>query len=259
MCIGEGLNVLSLQELEQRREERGYGILMNGLTIIQIDRDSFLVPSQSKNVKYLVRKENESWICECPDHQFRLVQCKHIYACQLWIKLKEKLQPKTVTLKTPEVYECKFCGSNQIMRYGKKGRKQAYRCNNCHRTFVVDDIARRMRFDPQVITMTLDLYYKGMSVRSIKDHLNQIFGVKLNHQTVLNWINKYEVLIGDYVKTLKPELSGQWHVDEMKVKFGGNWKWLWNVMDKDTRYLLASNITEKREIEDAREVFALAK
>ena len=31
------------------------------------------------------------------------------------------------------------------------------------------------------------------------------------------------------------------------------------VMDKDTRYLLASNITEKREIEDARQVFALAK
>jgi len=107
--------------------------------------------------------------------------------------------------------------------------------------------------------MTLDLYYKGMSVRSIKDHLNQIFGVKLNHQTVLNWINKYEEKIGNYVKTLKPELSGQWHVDEMKVKFGGNWKWLWNVIDKDTRYLLASNITEKREVEDAREVFALAK
>ena len=30
-------------------------------------------------------------------------------------------------------------------------------------------------------------------------------------------------------------------------------------MDKDTRYLLASNITEKREVDDAREVFALAK
>jgi len=30
-------------------------------------------------------------------------------------------------------------------------------------------------------------------------------------------------------------------------------------MDKDTRYLLASNITEKRETQDARRVFALAK
>lgn len=58
---------------------------------------------------------------------------------------------------------------------------------------------------------------------------------------------------------MKPEIGAQWHVDEMKVKFKGSWKWLWNVMDKDTRYLLASNITEKREVGDAREVFALAK
>jgi hypothetical protein len=58
------------------RAIRSYGILMNGSAITQVDRDSFLVPFQSKNVKYLVRKENESWICECPDHQFRPVQCK---------------------------------------------------------------------------------------------------------------------------------------------------------------------------------------
>jgi len=117
-----------------------------------------------------------------------------------------------------------------------------------------------MWFDPQVVTMTLDLYYKGVSLRGIQDHLNQIFNVQLNsHTTILNWIKKYEALIGEYVKTLNPKLSGQWHTDEMKVKFSGNWKWLWNVMDKETRYLLASNITEKREIKDAREIFALAK
>ena len=254
--------MLSLQELEQRREERGYGILMNGSTITQIDRESFLVPSQSRNVKYLVRKDEESWNCECPDYQFRLVQCKHIYAVQLWVKLKEKLQPKIVTLKTPEVYICKFCGSDQITHYGKKTKqlKQRYYCKTCRKTFVPDSITRNMWFDPQVVTMTLDLYYKGVSLRGIQDHLNQIFNVQLNSpQTILNWIKKYEGLIGEYVKTLKPQLSGQWNADEMKVKFSGSWKWLWNVMDKDTRYLLASNITEKREVEDAREVFALAK
>jgi len=106
-----------------------------------------------------------------------------------------------------------------------------------------------MWFDPQVVTMTLDLYYKGVSLRGIQDHLNQIFNVQLNsHATILNWIKKYEGLISEYIKTLKPELSGQWNADEMKVKFNGSWKWLWNVMDKETRYLLASNITEKREL-----------
>jgi transposase-like protein len=244
------------------RAIRGYGILMNGSMITQLDQTTFLVPSQSKNTKYLVHKDGEDWSCECPDHQFRVVQCKHIYAVQLWLNLRKTLEPKTVKIECPEVYECKFCGSNQIMKYGKKTKqlKQRYYCKACKRTFVPDTITRNMWFNPQVVTMTLDLYYKGVSLRGIQDHLNQIFNVKLNsHATILNWIRKYEKLIGEYVKTLKPKLSSQWNADEMKVKFSGNWKWLWNVMDKETRYLLASNITDKREVEDAREVFALAK
>jgi transposase-like protein len=247
---------------ENLRAVRGYGILMNGSTITQLDQITFLVPSQSKNAKYLVHKNGEDWTCECPDHQFRIVQCKHIYAVQLWLNLRKTLEPKTVKIEYPEVYECKFCGSNQIMKYGKKTKqlKQRYYCKTCKKTFVPDSITRNMWFNPQVVTMTLDLYYKGVSLRGIQDHLNQIFNVRLNsHATILNWIRKYEKLIGDYVKTLKPELGGQWNVDEMKVKFSGNWKWLWNVMDSETRYLLASNITDKREVEDAREVFALAK
>jgi transposase-like protein len=255
------MKITNIQTLEQRAI-RGYGILMNGSTITQLGPTTFLVPSQSKSAKYLVHKNGEDWSCECPDHQFRLVQCKHIYAVQLWLNLRKTIQPKTAKIEYPEVYECKFCGSNQITKYGKKTKqlKQRYYCKTCKKTFVSDTITRKMWFNPEVVTMTLDLYYKGVSLRGIQDHLNQIFNVQLNSpQTILNWVRKYEILIGEYVKTLKPELSGQWHTDEMKVKFGGKWRWLWNVMDKDTRYLLASNITEKRETEDARKVFAIAK
>jgi len=250
------------QELEPRIL-RGHELIANGSKIIKLDQDTYLVPSQSKNGdKYRVERIDGEWRCECPDHQYRLVQCKHIYAVQLWISLQKNREPERIAFKHPEIYMCKFCGSEEITRYGRKTKqfKQRYYCKACGKTFVPDTITRRMWFDPQVVTMTLDLYYKGVSLRGIQDHLNQIFGVQLNsHATILNWIRKYEKLISDYVKTMKPALGGQWHVDEMKVKFGGNWKWLWNVMDKDTRYLLASNITEKREVEDARQVFALAK
>jgi transposase-like protein len=238
---------------------RGYAIIAKGDKITQLDHETFLVPSQSKNIKYQVRKVNGEWHCECLDHQYRLVQCKHIYAVQFWLSLKRKLQKETITIKTPEAYQCKFCSSPNIIKYGKKGRKQAYYCKDCGRAFVVDDIARHMRYDPQVITMTLDLYFKGVSLRGIKDHLYQIFGIKLSHQTILNWINKYLKIISEYVESLKPQLSGHWCVDVMAVKFGGDWKWLWSVMDRDTRFQLASIISEKREIEDARRLFQKAK
>jgi len=65
--------------------------------------------------------------------------------------------------------------------------------------------------------------------------------------------------MNEYVSTLTPELSGEFHADEMNIKVKGNWKWLWSIMDKDTRFLLASQISEKREIEDARILFQKAK
>lgn len=76
---------------------------------------------------------------------------------------------------------------------------------------------------------------------------------------IYNWVKRYVMLIGEYVSTLTPQLSGQWNVDEMKVKVAGEWRWLWNVMDKETRFLVASAISEKREAQDARRVSALAK
>jgi transposase-like protein len=243
------------------RLQRGYEIVEKG-KITQLDKSTFLVPSQSKEGRYKVERIGEGFVCECPDFQFRahlISECKHIYAVKLWLELKAKAEVRAVSLKTPEAYECKFCGSNAIIHYGRRGRKQAYLCKECRRVFVVDDAFRYMKFDPQVITMTLDLYYKGVSLRAIQDHLNQIFGVRLSHQTVENWIRKYLNLIAEYVKTLKPTVGGQWHADEMMVKAGGDWKYLWNVMDKDTRFLLASQITKGRDTDDASSLFAKAK
>ena len=62
-----------------------------------------------------------------------------------------------------------------------------------------------------------------------------------------------------YVESVVPQLSGHWNVDEMKVRCKGDWVWLWNVMDRDTRFLLASTISKKREIQDARNVFIKAR
>ena len=94
-----------------------------------------------------------------------------------------------------------------------------------------------------------------MSLRKVSDNLEHFFGVKAHASTILRWIRKYVKLIDAYVETLEPQLSDQWNVDEMKVKIGGEWKWLWNAMDKDTKFLLSSRLTEKREVKDARAVF----
>lgn len=58
---------------------------------------------------------------------------------------------------------------------------------------------------------------------------------------------------------LKPQLSCTWYADEMALKAGGEWRRLWSVLDEATRFLVASVVTSKREVEDARKAFQVAK
>jgi transposase-like protein len=116
-----------------------------------------------------------------------------------------------------------------------------------------------MRANPHAITVALDLYFKGVSLRKIVDHLNQFEQVRVSHVTVLKWIQKYVAVMRDYVDAMKPELSRVFHADETKLNVRGQWVWLWHLMDGDTRFLLANHVSKSRNVSDAREAFQDAK
>lgn len=132
-------------------------------------------------------------------------------------------------------------------------------CKTCHRKFVLNEGFEGMKYNPKIITLTLDLYFKGVSSRKICDHLKQFYGLKVSHVTILNWIDRYISILDEYVRKLEPEIGNAWHADEMMVNIKGQWRWLWNVMDDETRFMLASVISKERKIEDARKVFQIAK
>ena len=56
----------------------------------------------------------------------------------------------------------------------------------------------------------------------------------------------------------KAETSGHWVADEMYLDVGGRKVYHWNVMDKDTRYILASYLSPKRDGNAARAVMRRA-
>lgn len=68
---------------------------------------------------------------------------------------------------------CTHCGSENYIKYGKKNSKQVYMCKNCKRRFVDNLYFERLKVEPKIICVTLDLYFKGISLRKIVDHLKQ--------------------------------------------------------------------------------------
>lgn len=43
-----------------------------------VDAVTYRVLSQSGNGEYAVCLSEDEWRCECPDHRFRGVKCKHV-------------------------------------------------------------------------------------------------------------------------------------------------------------------------------------
>ncbi len=258
--------------LESPRELRGLEILAKQDQIQRIDADTYRVASQNGNGSYLVVRSGKEWTCECADHKFRQTVCKHIWSIYFSLNLRQrvvtKVQPE-IEVKTEE--GCKLCGSLRVVKIGKiqtkHGDVQRYLCRSCNRKFVNNETGfEYVKATPKAITIALDLYFRNVSQRKIVEHLKEIEGVKVTQPAVLKWIRKYIELMKGYVDKFTPQLGGMWHSDEMMINVrrtekidGENYSWLWNLMDHETRFLIASQVTKHRYIEDARKVLREAK
>jgi putative transposase len=151
--------------------------------------------------------------------------------------------------------QCKYCGSEKIRKDGKVKGQQVYKCKDCGKRFFSNDKFARMKNSKNMIVAALNFYYDGLSLRKSQRNLEQIFSDRVSQVTILNWLKKYSVLVKEYVKTLAPQLSGLWHEDETMLQCEGRNIWFWEMIDEDTKFLVASHISETRTFEDTVAIF----
>jgi transposase-like protein len=76
----------------------------------------------------------------------------------------------------------------------------------------------------------------------------------------LNYLKRYEALLSEYMTSLKPRFAGNVNIDELYVKIDGQMKYLFAALDPDTRYLLCTVLSQKKDYKGARALFrSLAK
>ncbi len=154
---------------------------------------------------------------------------------------------------------CKFCQSEDVVKHGVRGGVQRYLCKSCDHHFLDNNVHfPRMRVNDHVIVTALNLYYDGLSSWKVAQQLSDIFGENVSHTTVLSWIQKYSVMISEYIRAVQPKLSGKYHHDETELKVGGEGRYFWEMIDADTRFLVAHLLTESRTSNNAKEVFRQA-
>jgi transposase-like protein/DNA-directed RNA polymerase subunit RPC12/RpoP len=243
------------------REERGQTIAQHNGQVKRIDDYLYIVKSQSNNGEYTVNKVNGEWLCDCPDNKYRHAICKHIHAVNFSQSLRAEVAISQII---PEinVSNCQYCGSNEIVKAGlrknKNGNIQKYLCRKCGHYFTINLGFERMRATPQIITSAMQLYFTGESLRNVQKFL-KLQGVTVSHVAILKWIKKYVGLMEKYLERMKPNVSDTWRADELWIKVNGNMKYLFAMMDDETRFWIAQEVAETKFSHDARNLLKISK
>ena len=274
--------VQTLKQQSEIREVRAKAILQIGNPEC-LDENTYLVPSQfDSNKKYEVT-HFDSYSCNFPDFQQRCkgkgLYCKHIKAILLFEKIKNHYEIEATPIKQeielilekPTEKCCPYCNSQNLIKRGvrhdKTGDKQRFSCKDCKKRFVLEPI-KYIKGNAQLVCLSMDCYYKGLSYRDIADQFKQFYGLNIHHETIRRWIRKFVRIMNEYSKTLTPKTSGVWNADETMVltKRGidkknknAEFDYVWNVMDNKTKFLLASvNSGRGRSSKDAQKVITEA-
>ena len=229
---------------ENLREMRGKAIAEQPNQVKRVSGNLYKVNSQSGNGEYKVERTSVGWSCSCPDHTYRDMKCKHIWAVEISFALRRQVEARVIEPIT-DIDACIFCKSVKIVkdgvRHNKHGDIQKFHCQSCGHYFTINIGFEKMKHNPQGITTAMQLYFSGESLRSTARSL-RVIGVEVSHKTIYNWIQKYIGLMEKYLGKITPQVSDTWRADEMWLKIKGNPKYLYALMDDETRFWIAKEV-----------------
>jgi putative transposase len=154
---------------------------------------------------------------------------------------------------------CKYCGSENVVKYGKKGNTQYYLCRDCKHTFAGNDALPGMRFPPEQIAAAVSMFYDGLSIDAIRRQLNSQYQIYPSDSTVYDWVIRFTKAAVEKAQNINLHVGGIWVADETVLKLDrGIQVWFWDIEDSKTRFLLASHMSVSRGTNDARQLMMKA-
>ena len=171
------------------------------------------------------------------------------------------VEPQTAHLEDHHFTEtpifCKWCGSEEIKKYGTRKEVQEFLCLKCGRKFINKDAPKGKQTTVEQIGTSISSYYDGLSFADIARHLSES-GNPVNESTVYRWVMQYAQKATGLFDSYHPKVSGVWIADETMIKFNNTHYWLWDIIDHETRFLLASYLSENRGTAQAQKLMELA-
>ncbi|MFC1899980.1 IS6 family transposase [Chloroflexota bacterium] len=173
---------------------------------------------------------------------------------------RDYLRAKGATMKVPYIdITCKYCGGHNVTKYGTFRGRQRFWCKDCKRKFVDNDALPNMQTPIDQVGAAVSMFYEGQSLNSIRRLLTQIYHSYPSDSTIYRWVSKFTKKAIKQGQDYTPQVGDVWVADETVLKIDGKNVWFWDIIDADTRFLLASRISKTRTTKDAALLMSEAK
>ncbi|HUW46453.1 MAG TPA: DDE-type integrase/transposase/recombinase [Dehalococcoidia bacterium] len=116
----------------------------------------------------------------------------------------------------------------------------------------------KMKTPAKRIASAVGMYYGGMPLDAIQQQFKQDYGLDMSESNYWNWVKRFTKEAIRQAKHFKPNVGDHWVADETYMKLGKRNIYFWDIIDRDTRYLLASHVSFTRSGKDARKLMELA-
>lgn len=240
--------------MTSKRESKGIELVVKG-AVKPVNSSMFMVRSESNpDERYTVKWNKKRWICSCEDFKRHRKKCKHIYAVCYYLTLQD-LQIGVKRIGEDKA-ECPICVSSEfVIKDGfsesRSGLVQRYFCKRCNRGFSEKTGFEGAHGQARAIVLSLDLYYRGLSLRQISEHFQSVYSIKISHGTIYGWIKRYVKIVNRYLSRLQVKSGDRWHADETVVRVRGKHLILWSMLDGESRVLLAQHVNKSKSAEEA--------
>jgi transposase-like protein len=175
---------------------------------------------------------------------------------RLIAQMVSDITTKAVSVDMPT---CKFCQSTSVVKNGKRNNVQYYICKECGRGFVHNRGLPKMRYAIDIVADGVYNYYAGESLDKIRGGICQRTGLRPSNSAIYGWVRKLTKIGLAEAKKHTPEVGNKWLADECVIRLkDGRKYWLINVIDYNTRFLLASKLSRNRGVTDIKSALEMA-
>ena len=221
--------------------------------IIALSGIKWNVASQTvRGLQYVVTLSSLGLICSCPANAGGLMICKHVFAvhrnmiCKWWREKRKRIQinRQKVRCRTPRCRSEIVCNGKR--RCKRKGTVQRYLCKSCGCTFSGIEGFVGRHFPESVIVRTISMVAAKMSPAEACNQL-KLEGISIHPTTVSHWVSDYSSIMYNFSSRLRIDAGHMWHVDEIHFKVLKKARYLFAVMDSESRFILAHRTSKDKQ------------